>query len=564
MPKVSVEVDSIEHWNPLLGPPYTGSNRMWGKFSFLLVVLWVAAADIMAGVLPPLDKVDDEYLSTQSHLNVQEFQFEGNTVFDDFELASVAAPYVGRAISLEELEELRIKLTRYYIDRGYINSGVILHDQPVDDNIIVFTVIEGDLTKINIEGNQRLRPAFIERRLRLKRGRPLNINELQRSLQRLRQGDFIDRVNAELKPGALPGESYLDVHLAETHPFELELIFDNRRTPSVGAERFHLNASARNLSGWGDRLDLGYGITKKGLEEIEFAGLDDVNVAYSIPINRRDTLLSLKYRQSDSSVIEEPFDDFDIESESEEFGFSLNHPVIREIDHEFTLGLTAERREVKTEVLGEPFGPDDGRNRVTVLRFIQEWVKRDLNQVIAVRSSINWGIDVFHPTKIEGSSQDGLFVSWLGQFQYLHRSDKSGSLLVLRTNFQWADDELLSLERFSAGGVDTVRGYRENQLVRDRALTATMEFRIPVVRRKSGHELVWFVPFFDYGWAENVTPTEVEDTNVIASMGAGLVFEPNEHLNCELFWGHDIVDLNSPNNDLQDDGIHFRVSYNFF
>jgi hemolysin activation/secretion protein len=62
-----------------------------------------------------------EPLSAQARVFVRRFQLSGNTVFSDQALAQVTAPYENRTITSEELQEVRHKLTLYYVERGYIN-----------------------------------------------------------------------------------------------------------------------------------------------------------------------------------------------------------------------------------------------------------------------------------------------------------------------------------------------------------------------------------------------------------------------------------------------------------
>ena len=80
------------------------------------------------------------------------------------------------------------------------------------------------------------------------------MNELKEGLQLLRQNPNVRQVNAELKPGAAPGEGVLDVRVADQQPFRVGLQADNHRPPSVGAEEISLLASDLNLTGHSDAL----------------------------------------------------------------------------------------------------------------------------------------------------------------------------------------------------------------------------------------------------------------------------------------------------------------------
>jgi hemolysin activation/secretion protein len=74
----------------------------------------------------------DGQLSEQIKVFVRHIELIGNTVFSDQELEKITASYEGREITTDELQALRIKLTQYYLEHGYINSGAIIPDQKVN------------------------------------------------------------------------------------------------------------------------------------------------------------------------------------------------------------------------------------------------------------------------------------------------------------------------------------------------------------------------------------------------------------------------------------------------
>ena len=136
---------------------------------------------------------------------VREIRITGSTVFTAEELATVTAPYTNRKLTSEGLEALRVNLTKFYIDRGYVTSGAIIPDQEVKEGIITLQVIEGKLERVEVEGNYWFRPSYIQDRIALGSGPPVNINALQERLQLLQETPGIARLNAELKPGMVRG-----------------------------------------------------------------------------------------------------------------------------------------------------------------------------------------------------------------------------------------------------------------------------------------------------------------------------------------------------------------------
>lgn len=534
-------------------------------------------------VLPPLESIpeDGQPLSRALEVEVRKIQLIGNSVFSDQELSTITRPYENRIITSEELQEIRYKLSRYYIDRGYINSGAVIPDQQIEDGIIQIEIIEGQLVDIGIEGNDWLRTEYISRRIERGQGPPLNISNIQQRLLLLQQDPLIERINAELRPGLKPGESQLNVRVKEARPYKMGLQFANDRSPSIGSYSGKIWLAHNNLTGFGDALTFGYGRTE---------GLNDFDGSYSIPLNAYDTRFNVYYQNSSSDVVEDPFSDADIRSRSETIGASLSQPLIQTAEQTLSVAFSFEHRRSKTFLGGKassfsPGVPDTGSNAgkstVSVVRFSQDWLDRSLNQVIAVRSRFSVGIDVFDPT-VNSSGPDGKFFAWLGQFQWIRRLPLLDSQLIFRSDLQLASQPLLPLEKFSVGGQYSVRGYRENQLVRDNGFAASLEWRVPVFRlpipglsQSADDGMVQLAVFADFGWSENIalpSPLKPEDQvaaspnpRTISSVGLGIRWDPSNKIHSELYWGKALRNIDQKSAyDLQDSGIHFLISTQLF
>lgn len=104
--------------------------------------------------------------------------------------------------------------------------------------------------------------------------------------------------------------------------------------------------------------------------------------------------------------------------------------------------------------------------------------------MLAARSTLSFGLDALGATTHGGDAPDGRFFAWLAQLQWGHRLPERyrGSELIARLDAQLTGDRLLSLEKFGMGGLRTVRGYQENQLVRDNGIAGSVELRVPVLQ----------------------------------------------------------------------------------
>jgi len=498
---------------------------------------------------------------------VRKILVTGNSVFTSEELSEITAPYENRSLTSEDLESLRRALTLRYVNAGYINSGAILPDQAVREGVITFQIVEGVLSQISVEGNKWFRESYIRDRIELGAGPPVNVNPLQERLQLLQQDNRLRAIHAELRPGVKPGEAVLKVNVDEKTPFYAWFAFNNYQSPSVGAERGLLTLAHQNLTGHGDILSLTLG-RSEGLNP-------QIDVWYLLPVTVHDTTLLLRYRKNDYAVIDEIFDPLDTRSESDIYEITLRHPLVRTLHHEFALALTGESLQDKTFLLGEPFsfypGVENGESKVTALRFSQDWTYRTQREVVAARSRFSFGIDALDATSHSSHSvPDGKFLAWLGQFQWARALKTWDMQLLFRTDAQISNQPLLPLEQIAVGGRYTVRGYRENLLVRDQAVIASVELRIPIVQNAPWAEFLQLVPFSDYGYAKNrdlpsFDPRSIYSVGLGFRWGVPLMKSPAElKLDFEFYWGYALKDVSTPDYDIQDDGIHFQIAVTGF
>jgi hemolysin activation/secretion protein len=456
------------------------------------------------------------------------------------------------------LVELRSTVTQLYIGNGYITSGAFLpNNQDLSDGDVQIQVVEGKLERIDVTGLNRLNPSYVRDRIALATDPPLQRDRLEEALQLLQLDPLLTQVDAELTAGTVSGQNILQMNVQEAPPLQASVLADNSQSPSIGSEQLSVSASYTNLIGVGDRLTAGYGLTE---------GLDAYDVSYAMPLNARDGTLTLRYSRDDSGIIEDELRDrnIDIRSESETVSLGFRQPVVRSPETEVALGLTVDLRRSQTFLNDEPFsfsqGIEDGESRVTVLRFFQEWVDRNATSVLAARSQFNLGIDAFDATTSD-TEADGQFLSWQGQFQWAQQLTPSRIVLVTQVGAQLTPDALLSLERFSVGGGNTVRGYAQNQVVADNGIFGSVEARIPVLATSNRLQLT---PFVDIGTVWNHGDNPDPDPGAIASLGLGARWLITPDLAVRVDYGMPLVDVEDRGDSLQENGFHFSLRYQPF
>ena len=519
-------------------------------------------------ILPPSNlspNLEEQFPdTTKETFTVKRFEVLGGTVFSQQELDKVLKEFINRPITLDDLYQARQKITDLYISKNYISCGAYIPPQKIWSGIVKIQIVETKLRDIEIEGTQRLNKSYIRSRIAAGNNGPLNQQRLLKSLQLLKLNPLIENLSANLQPGNIPGQIKLVVEVVEARTFNAQMILDNTRSPSIGSFQRRIQVNEANLLGLGDSLSLGYSNTD---------GSNFFYGSYTLPLNSKNGTLSFNYGTGNSGVIEHPFDTLNIKSASRYYELTFRQPMFQSPTEELTLGLTASRRESEANYapLGEqiPFpqlgANDQGKTRVSALRFFQEWITRGSTQVFAVRSQFNLGLDAFNAT-VNQDAPDSRFFSWQGQAQWL-RLLAPDTLLLFGFNTQLATRSLVPLEQFSLGGIESVRGYRQDLLLADNGIFASAEVQVPVLRLSKTNGILQLIPFTDFGVVWNNSGSTIANTNspnILASIGLGLRWSQNANFSARLDYGIPVVSVDQPNQTWQENGLYFYLQYNNF
>lgn len=522
-------------------------------------------------LLPPSDSPIKQFPSPDNinrTFRVKKIQVTGSTIFKQRDFEPITKNLINRQIKMAELLQVSSAITKLYRERGYITSGAFIPPQTLKDGVLKIHVLEGKLEDIKVNGTRRLKPSYIRSRLAVAGKKPLNNKRLLRGLQLLQLNPLVESISAELGAGTRPGENLLEVRVQEAKTFNPSISLNNNASPGVGTFSRQIQIYEGNLLGYGDNITANY---------TNSDGSNSFNFNYALPINPRNGSLIFSYGTSDNNIIEKPFNKLDIESASRYYELTLRQPLKETPNEEFALGVTFSRRESKisSSVLeAEEISPnqlslgadEDGRTRVNAIRFFQDWAVRDRQQVFALRSQFSIGLDAFNST-INDNSPDGRFYAWRGQMQWA-RLLAPDTVLVLRGDVQFADRPLISFEQFGLGGIDNVRGYGRDILLKDNGVFASAELRVPIVRFSEENSLLQLTPFVDFGTAWNRSGRDEtnfnSDPNTLASVGIGLRLQLQDDLTARIDWGIPLVSISRDRDNLQENGLYLSIISNPF
>lgn len=504
--------------------------------------------------LPPIPAERSTTMSGGARVRVDEIYVVGNTVLDPAVIARLTQGFMGRVLDGEQIETLRSSLAGLYIKAGYVNTQVRWPDQDVTAGALRLEVIEGRLGRVVVRGEGHYRATYLESRLEGLEGEPLNAFTLERRLKSLEAEPGIRTLRARLVPGMEAGEAILEVEVVESRRFTGALDFGNELNPLIGEMAGHVSVGLLNPIGQGDRLGAILGLSE---------GLRDILVHYDVPVSNWGTELAVDFRYTDAAIVDGSLSGFDVDSTYWMGAVDLTQRLWSANGSSLVVGVRGEWRQSRSTVGGFPFAFSDAANaegevRDSVLRFYQEWTTQRPNQALALRSTWSVGLDILGATS--GETDTAEFAAWLGQAEWRWRHAESGIEVGFRGSVQLALDPLLPFERYAIGGRYSVRGYRENAVVRDNGYALGFELSLPLRLEPSGRSVLRAGPFADFGrsWSHGRSGRG-GDTN-LASVGVNAIWSPTPWFRAEFSYGAQLLDF-APVGDLgiQDHGLSFRV-----
>lgn len=490
---------------------------------------------------------------------------QGCTAFGPETLAGWTEGFDGRPLTGLDLSRLLDRIRRTYHDAGYVTTEVLLPDQDLEDEVLRIQVVEGRVLRIRVEGARFYAAKILEARLRTAAGVPLHLPSLRARLESIQSEPSIDRVLAELEEVGT-AEHVLTVRIEDRLPWHLRVGASNHRSPSVGSVGGRLEVANDSLLGIGDRFQFSGHWTE---------GVRDLALAWQVPVSPWQTRLSVGWRTGEADVVEGDFEAIDIVGRFDAISLGLHQPLVQTRRHLLDTALVGEWRRSVSTLLGRiqcfQSGLEDCTPTAAILRWQSDYRFRGTRGGLALRSTLSFGLEALSATESrDRGGRDGQFVSWLIQGEWaglLPRIDRwpavDGSQLLIRGGLQLANDPLLSFEQIAIGGARSVRGFRQNQLVRDNGAFAQIELRVPLYAPGFGERRLEAGPFLDYGSAWDRRRGRSTDETLV-SIGLALRMNLDDRVRGELSWAHRLRDDLPRGDRLQRNGLFFEVIWDVF
>ena len=281
-----------------------GSLALFCAVSFPLTVAAETAVpkpgESLQGTQPPKQNVSVENVdkgtgkqgteSVRFTLKKIRVEHEGIDV-KDADIDAITRKIIGKEIGATELNATIGKVTRYLRSHGYPAAAAYIPEQTAVDGKLLVKVEPGRLGKVQLNNESGLKDKAAERLLSgLKPGDIIRTRNVETALYNLRDLSGVE-LQGVLSPGTETGTSDLTVRVTNKKKTSIILYAENYGSKDAGRYRYGLQGEVRNLSGNGDRLNLGTLISNEKQH--------NYNISYETTWGRNASKLGIGFSSAD-------------------------------------------------------------------------------------------------------------------------------------------------------------------------------------------------------------------------------------------------------------------------
>lgn len=503
----------------------------------------------------------------EATVHVKAFRLTGEfKAFSQDELQAVLQPYVGRTLSVAQLQEAAQTITAYYKAHGYFLARTYLVRQDVTEGVITLEVREGTLDGakgVRVQGSGlRLDPEEAEAIVRgaLAREDALRLEHLERGMLLLNDLPGVN-ATANLEPGETAGSTRIVVDAKEGPLATGSLMADNYGNRYVGRDRLTGNLALNDLNGRGDQLAAS--VTRAiGGDHYDYGAL-----GYSVPLSTNGWRLGLSVTDLTFGVGQELASQ-NTKGSSHTYGINARYPLQRTRAQSVYATFGYDERRLYNETAGAATSNKrlDLASMGLALERADAWLGGGIWQAGAtVTSGIldlagNAG-NLSQDQSASGPHTQGHYAKLGWNLARLQQMSNDSSVL-LALNGQLAHNNLDSSEKFQLGGPTGVRAYPIGEGLGDAGQQATLEAR----QRMGSSTLLGDIGlsvFYDWGRvqqyheASNLGLTK-PNTYALAGYGLGVSLSKSGTHDVRLMWAQKLGSNPNQTNGSDSDGTNNR------
>lgn len=396
-------------------------------------------------------------------LQVDSIELKGAHSLSVRRRAQLLEPFFGQCLTSSDLNRLLSDITNAYLKRGYVTTRAYLPPQDLQDGVLKIQVIEGRLE--SIDGGDLSSALETSMSSPAKVGKRLNLRELEQLIDQLSRLPS-RQVSLELTPGEEVGGSRVLLQGQKLKPWRVALNRHNDGQRSTGEQQWGLNFVWDSPLGLADQLSLrGSGDTVSD----QYKHSATHGLSYSLPYGWWTFNYFYNHSYYRTQTQGQGFS-FVLDGVSTTQALSAERVLHRDAVSKtsFSVGinhlrsrnyLDNQRLDVSSQRLTEQqFGINHGR------RIGSAFVNFDLGYQRGIGALDAQGAG--HPRAGEPVARYNKYTvtaSYLQPFQLLGERFSFDSVF----SAQRSEDVLFSPQRFSLGGLYSIRGFKEQSVTGD-------------------------------------------------------------------------------------------------
>ena len=527
------------------------------------MLIFLVCVSIVMPAVGPLISVAHAKTRQVITFDIRRIVVEGNTLLSDEQISKVMDEFTGQGKIADDVERAREKLEGLYRKEGYPTVLVNIPEQTVDEGIITLQVIESRIGNVRITGNRYFTLKSIMRHLpSFRKGEILHIPSVQADLNKTNSNTDL-KVTPVLMAGREPGTTDVELKVKDQLPLHGSIELSNRSSHDTTDLRLNSMIGYHNLWQKEHSISLQYQISPEKREEAEvIAG------SYVFPaLWDDDHRVALYGIWSDS---ETAFGEgFQVVGKGNIFGarYVVPLPAYKTYAHNVTIGIDYKDFE---ETLGFENEEEGMKTPITYLPLSFSYSASLPDSTGFTQFSAGANMALRGMVTDQREFEDKRYKArgnYLCVTAGIERTQKlpAGMGLFLKLDGQRADQPLISNEQYSAGGMESVRGYKESEELGDNALHGTIELYVPDlagVFDLQGKFTCKPYLFYDAAELRIKDPQQGENRSaVIAGAGAGVRGYVMRYIEYGFDWAMALKDTDRT--EKGDTLVYFRVKCEF-
>lgn len=502
--------------------------------------------------------------------DIDDFAVQGAETLPQIEIEEALYPFLGPNKTADDVEKARAALEKAYHDKGYQTVSVSVPQQNALSKMISLKVTELKVGRLRVKNSRYFDLAKITNKAgSLKEGTVPNFGDVTKDIVALNQWPD-RRVTPALRAGVTPGTVDVDLTVEDKVPVHASVELNNRQSPNTTALRVSSTVHYDNLWQLGHSLSFTYQVAPQRPDDAEvFSG------SYLARLQDVDWLSVLVYAVKSSSNVA-TVGGTNVIGPGQILGSRavITLPTREGLFHTLSAGVDYKHFDQTVKLGGDGFSSPVTYYPVVAsygATFQTEKFTTQLNAAVTYNlRPLSDDAVTFDNKRYYASPSFSHFNVDVSHTQELPEDFQ----LYGKIQGQVADGPLVSSEQFSAGGLDTVRGYLESETLGDNGVVGNLELRTPNIgellqkqmKDETGQGQARFTIFNDwrfFGFADAGTVTvlhplpEQQSKFDVWSYGVGARFKMFNYLNGTLVYS--VPQVSQAYTEARNPRVNFRI-----